>query len=247
MAQPPSDRSKYADEAFLREVDDAVRASDLQKFGKKWGLILIALVVVGLASFAGYIWWSNQQVAKAGKQGEAFVVALDQANADRLKAADTQFAKIAEGDAAGYRTLAVLMQANIAMKQGDSKKAAGLYKKVEDDTGAAQPLRDLALLRRTAAEFDGLKPQEVVDRLKPLAKPGDPWFGTAGEMTAIAYMKMNREDLAGPIFAAIVKDKDVPESTRSRARQIAGMLGVDTVDASNPAVKAGDKADGAGK
>ena len=67
--------------------------------------------------------------------------------------------------------------------------------------------------------------------MKPLAVAGDPWFGSAGEMTAIAYMKMSKPDLAGPIFAAMAKDKTVPQTIRSRARQMAGLLGIDAIEA----------------
>lgn len=87
----------------------------------------------------------------------------------------------------------------------------------------------MALIRVATAEFDSLPPQKTIDRLKPLAKPGTPWFGSAGEMTAISYMKMGKDDLAGPIFAQIAKQEDLPQSLRSRAQQMAGGLGIDTV------------------
>jgi len=48
-------------------------------------------------------------------------------------------------------------------------------------------------------------------------------------------MKQNRNDLAGPLFAAISRDKTVPDSLRRRARQMAGLLGVDAVDDVNAA------------
>ena len=35
---------------------------------------------------------------------------------------------------------------------------------------------------------------------------------------------------AGPLFAAISKDKNAPASLRSRTRQLAGVLGVDAID-----------------
>ena len=44
---------------------------------------------------------------------------------------------------------------------------------------------DAALVRMTAIELDTLPPQAVVDRLKGLAVAGNPWFGSAGELTAI--------------------------------------------------------------
>jgi len=60
--------------------------------------------------------------------------------------------------------------------------------------------------------------------------PGNPWFGSAGELVAMAYLRQNKPDLAGPLFAALAKDKTVPDSIRQRARQMAGALGVDAVD-----------------
>jgi hypothetical protein len=98
------------------------------------------------------------------------------------------------------------------------------------DSSLDQPYRDLALIRQTTIEFDALKPQQVVDRLKPLAVEGAPWFGSAGELVAIAYMKMRKPELAGPMFAAMAKDENVPQSIRSRARQMAGLLGIDAVE-----------------
>ena len=70
-----------------------------------------------------------------------------------------------------------------------------------------------------------------------LAVPGNAWFGSAGELVGAAYLRQNRADLAGPLFAAIAKDKDVPESIRSRTQQLAGLLGVDAV--TDPEVAAG--------
>ena len=86
----------------------------------------------------------------------------------------------------------------------------------------------------TALEFDTMKPEQVIARLEPLAKPGNPWFGSAGEMTAMAMLKQGRKAEAGRLFAAIAADKPVPVTIRSRAVQIAGTLGVDAT-ASLPA------------
>ena len=63
--------------------------------------------------------------------------------------------------------------------------------------------------------------------MEPLAKAGTPWFGSAGEITAMAYLKQGKTTEAGRLFAAIAGDKDVPQSIRARTAQIAGTLGVD--------------------
>jgi hypothetical protein len=134
--------------------------------------------------------------------------------------------------------MALFAKAAAALNKGDAKGAAALFGQMAADEQLDQPYRDLALVRQTALEFDTLAPQTVVDRLKPLAQPGEAWFGSAGEMTAIAYMKMRKSDLAGPLFAAIAKDTQAPESLRARARQMAGALGVDAADAADEAAEA---------
>ena len=67
----------------------------------------------------------------------------------------------------------------------------------------------------------------MISVLKRMTKPGNPWFGSAAELTAMAYIKQGRNDQAGRLFAAIAADKQVPETVRNRAVQIAGTLGVD--------------------
>ena len=67
--------------------------------------------------------------------------------------------------------------------------------------------------------------------MKPLAVPGGPWFGSAAEMTALALIKQGKRAEAGKLFAAVARDKRVPESLRSRSVQIASSLGVDASDA----------------
>jgi hypothetical protein len=129
----------------------------------------------------------------------------------------------------GYRAIALLTRAAEASRTGDAKGAAAHYGSIAADSSLAQSYRDLALVRQVALTFDQMPPQQVIDRLKPLAVAGEPWFGSAGEMTAIAYMKMRRPGEAGATFAALVKDKSVPASIKLRARQMAGLLGVDTV------------------
>jgi hypothetical protein len=89
----------------------------------------------------------------------------------------------------------------------------------------------MALIRQTALEFDSLKPEEVITRLQPLAKPGNPWFGSAGDMTAAALYKQGKRAEAGRLYGAIAKDNTVPDAIRARSIQIASSLGVDASSA----------------
>ncbi len=226
---PPADNRVGSDEVFLREVDDAVRASDLQSFWKRFGRWLLLALVLALAGFGGWIIYQNQQRAISEQQSEAFISAMDKLQAGNDTAARAELAKLSNAKQPGYRAMAQIVAANLEAEKGDANKAIAAYAKIAADTGLPQPFRDLALIRQTTAEFDTLPPQKIIDRLKLLATPGNAWFGSAGEMTAIAYMKLGQDNRAGPIFAQIAKQKELPQSLRGRATQMAGALGIDAV------------------
>ncbi|WP_370309770.1 tetratricopeptide repeat protein [Sphingobium abikonense] len=216
-------------EAFMREVDDAVRQDQLTTFWQRYGRILIVLLVVGLAAFGGWLYWQHHQKTQSEAVSEQMDTLLDTAVGGGTPDAK-QLDALTKASQPGYRASALLVQAGVAARKGDAKAAIAAYRAIAADGSLDQPYRDLALIRQTSLEFDSLKPQQVVDRLKPLAVEGAPWFGSAGELVAIAYMKMGKNDLAGPMFAAMAKDEKVPQSIRSRARQMAGVMGIDAVE-----------------
>lgn len=246
MALPPdkSDKRAQRDAAeqtvFMREVDDALRQDEMAGFFRRFGVPVIGVVVAGLLALAGYLWWDHASKQTAGENGEKLMLAIDEVEAANIAAADKQLTPLAEADGDGNSAAAKLMRAGIALRQSRNDDAVKLFAAVAADEDAPKPYRDLALVREVATNFDKMDPQQVVDRLKPLALPGNPWFGSAGELVGIAYLKQGKEKLAGPLFAQIARDEKAPESLRRRARQMAGLLGVDAVD--DPKTAMGDLA-----
>lgn len=216
-------------EAFMREVDDAVRQDQLLTFWQRFGRWIVAFVIIGLVAFAGWLYWQHhsttQSQAVSEKMDKVIATAVSGGTPDAK-----QLDALTSASQPGFRASALLVKAGAAARKGDNKAAIAAYKAMAADSSLDQPYRDLALIRQTTLEFEALKPQQVVDRLKPLAVEGAPWFGSAGELVAIAYMKMRKPELAGPLFAAMAKDANVPQSIRSRARQMAGLLGIDAVE-----------------
>ncbi|MET0370793.1 MAG: tetratricopeptide repeat protein [Sphingobium sp.] len=216
-------------EAFMREVDDAVRQDRMVTVWRSYGLWIIAAVVLGLALLAGWLYWQHHSSTRSQAMSEQADKLLETVQGGGTADA-RQLDMLADADQPGYRATGLLIKAGAAARKGDTKAAIAVYRAMAADEGLDKPYRDLALIRQTALEYETLPPQQIVDRLKPLAVEGAPWFGSAGELVAIAYMKLRRTDLAGPLFAAIAKDENVPGSIRSRARQMAGLLGVDAID-----------------
>jgi hypothetical protein len=223
--------SPTTNEEFIREVDDELRREQALGIWKRYGRWIIGAVVGGLALFAAYLWWQNDRATRLGVEGEQLSMALDDLSAGKTDAIKPQLGALAGSKTVGVAVAAKLTQADVALDKGDIKGAAAIYAAIAADTKLDQPYRDLALVRQTAAEFDTMKAEDVIARLKSLAAPGNAWFGSAGEMVGISYMRLGKNDLAGAMFGAVAKDENVPETIRSRVVQLAGIMGVDATPA----------------
>ena len=229
-------------ESFVREVDENLRRDQMRDMAKAYGKWIVVAAILFLAAVAGYLFWQNYQREQAAADSEAMSAALDKVAAGDTGGARTGLEPFSDSSNDVTRASALLGQASLALRQNDRKAAIDLFRRVADDGGLPQPYRDLATVRLTMTEYDQLKPDEVIARLSPLTKPGNPFFGTAGEMTGMAMLTKGDRMGAGRLFAQIAADQQVPDSIRSRAVQIAGSLGVDATasmpgnPAANPAL-----------
>jgi hypothetical protein len=222
LAQPPD-----ISDTFVREVDENLRRDQLREFFEAYGVWVIAALVVFLAASGGFIWWKQHQIQRHQEQVEKLAQVFKDAGSGNVSQVPQQLDELSKSGSKAVRAEAQFVRAALALQQSDSKTAIATYKAIAGDSGLPQPYRNAALIRETALEFDQLQPQEVIARLQPLAKRGEPWFGTAGEMTALAMIKQGRRKEAGQLFAAIARDNSVPETIRTRALELAGSLGVD--------------------
>lgn len=224
MAVSPNTNDATND-AFVREVDEELRRDELVNAWRRYGRLAVVAVILALAAFGGWLYWQHYQEQRVGNEGEKLLASYDQLAGNKDAQAAPALAELATSHSPGYRATAKFSQADVLLKKNDLKGAAAKFAEIVADGSVGQPFRDLALIRQTSAEYDSLKPQVVVDRLRPLAQKGNPWFGSAGELVAIAYIQMNRPELARTLFDQMSNDDGVPQSIRDRAVQMASTLG----------------------
>ncbi|WP_328705873.1 tetratricopeptide repeat protein [Erythrobacter rubeus] len=227
---PAGIETSAEDEILMREIDDAVRQDDAQQFFKKYGVALGSALVLGLAAFGGYLAWDRYQEGQLEAQSETLITALDYSQAGNFDQASEAAAPLIDSQQAGPRTAARFLQAGAALEQGNTAEAVELYAAIAADETAPGVLRDLALVREVASNFDERDPAEVIAKLEGLTQPDNAFFGSAAELTAIAHLEQGSRAEAGALFAAIAKDDEQPETLRTRARQMAGLLGVDAIE-----------------
>ena len=230
----PDDKRALAqaaqEDVLLREVDDAVRQDQYADAATRFGRPALIAVALVLALFGAYLFWDSRQNAAREADSEKLVSALDQVESGNLASGDAALAAVIADGGAGAQAAARLLKAGIAMEQAKPAEAAALYDQVSADGDAPQALRDIATIRAVTARYDTMKPADVIAQLKPLAVPGNPFFGPAGELVAMAHLDQGNQAEAGALFAAIAKDDNTSDTLRSRTRQMAGLLGVDAIE-----------------
>jgi len=216
-----------SNDTFLREVDENLRRDQFQDFFKKNGKWIVLAVVLFLGATGGWIYWDQYQRKQSAEQSEQLHSIFNDIAQNRKQTVPDRLQKLEQSNGDVVRATAILTEAALALESNDRTKAIAKYRELVNDKGLPQLYRDVGTIRGTALEFDTLKPEEVIARLEPLTKAGNPWFGSAGEMTAMALLKQGKKADAGQLFAKIAADKQVPNSIRTRAVQVAGTLGVD--------------------
>jgi hypothetical protein len=222
-------------ETFVREVDENLRRDQLRDMARKNVGGIVAAVVLFLAACGGFIYWQDYRAKQNAKAVDELAQVYTDISKDQLNGAPAKLDALSKSGSKGVRGSAELGRAVLALKQDDAKLALAEFKAIAADKSLPQPFRDLALVRQTALEFDSLKPEEVIARLAPLTKPDSAWFGSAGEMTAMAMFKQGKKADAGRLLAAIARDQKVPENIRSRTGEMASTLGVSAAVTARPA------------
>ena len=238
MARTPTETPKddeptgpsREDEILMREIDEAVRQDDALEFFQKYGVTLGVSIGLLLTGMLGYWWWDSTNEAELERQSETIVSALDSVDVEDFAGASDKVAPLIDEGTPGARTAAQFLQAAAALEQDEPARAVELYAAIAADEEAPQPLRDLALIREVSTNFDDREPTDVIAKLQDLAVPGNAFFGSAGELVAVAHLEAGNRDEAGTLFAEMARDESLPETLRSRARQMAGLLGVDAID-----------------
>jgi hypothetical protein len=214
-------------ETFIREVDENLRRDQAEAVFKRYGSWIIAAAVLLLVAVGGWLFWKNQQAEQAAANSEQFSAILTdvgqgKTGADTAQRLDTLAAESNSSMAATAR----LTRAALALQRSDRATAIAQYRQVIDDGDVPAALRDAATVRLTQLEFDTLQPQQVIERMAPLATKDSAWYGSAGELTALAMVKANRRREAAALLNGIAADRTVPASLRARAEQLAASLSI---------------------
>lgn len=209
---------------IFREIDEELRLEKLQRVWRRYGVLIIALIVGVVAGTAAYVVWKNYRESQELDRGRAFAAALDQAAKADDAATAAAFAGLAEGDD-GYAALARLQQAAAEQRAGNAATAIAIYGDLAADASLETQYRDLAVILLALNTVDAADPDELTARLAPLTAPDNPWRYSAQELTALLALRKGDTARAREILTALSQDAGAPAGLQQRAGELLAGVG----------------------
>jgi hypothetical protein len=208
---------------FVDEVEERLRAERYASlFGRIWPWFAAALIatIVGWLGVWGYQTWRDRDI---GRASVAYDKAVSAMTAGDQTGAYNDLDPVAKSGPPGYRSLALMAQANLRLGAGKNAEAAGLF----DQAAKAAPnaiFRDLARLRAAQALMDDAPYPQIQTRLTPLIGAKKPFDLEAREALAMAKLEAGKTQEARGDLNAISLTLGVSAALRARAQAAIALI-----------------------
>ena len=209
---------------IFNEVDEEVRRERLQALWKRYGNLILAILILAVAAvggWRGYQYWEAKKAAAAGAAYDAAVTLADEGKGTDAEAA---FSSISNEGTAGYRTLARLRLA-ATVAQRDPKAAIETYDAIAADASVGKVFQDLAGVRAGMLLVDSATLPDLTKRLEPLAQAGGAFRHTARELLALAAVRAGDKAAAKKWFDMVLGDAETPQGVRARIDTLMALNG----------------------
>lgn len=212
------------DESFFREVSEDLRAERFKTLWSRFGLYIVALVVLlilGTAAKVGYDYWSAGQAAQSG---DAYLAALKLADANKTDEAIAALEEIQKNGHGDYPTLARMRAAAILADKGDVKAAIDAYSKIGANESEPPAIRDAARVRAAYLLVDHGTYEQVAAQVEPLSDADNPFRHSAREALGLAAWKAGDIETAKKWFELISGDQQAPPGAARHARMMLDLI-----------------------
>lgn len=222
----PAPEADFTD-AFFREVSEDVHNDNIKAFWKKYGVQIIAVVVICLTAAVSFESIKHWRDLRSQRWTDAFVQAQQLADGGKYDESVKVLTYLAQNAGNIYADEARLEIINILLKQ---KKEDEALAQLEDFTQTTRykQLRNAALVKLALYKVDTAKTDEIVALLEPvLREQGGAWLPHAQEIMALSFLQQGDTNRAESLYNEILKYYEQTGSNsrlRDRAKNMVSVL-----------------------
>jgi hypothetical protein len=209
---------------IFNEIDEELRGDQMRRLWSNYSGLIIAvavLIVVGVAGWRGYEYWS-QVTARA--DGDKYLAAIQLSAKGDYQGAEAALKTVSTSGSAGYRTLAQLRGADELVLAGDPSGAVAAFDAIARDSAVPVLFQNFASIRAAYLALDLDDREKLEARVKPLAVAGNPWRHAAREILAFAAWKAGDSAAAKSWVDQIETDADTPADLTNRITILSAVI-----------------------
>ena len=218
-----SDSNTEQDNLF-KEIDEDLRQQKYATLWKKYGNIIIGVIVVLVLGVGSVKGWEAYTLNLRANDSNLLSSALKSIDRGKAGNAIAVLDNLIKSGSIGYSIIAQFNQAAILVKKGERKKAINNYIEIVEDTRVEKILRDMALIKSAYISLEYENSNIFPEKLEKLININNYWRHSAKELTALFSQKENNTAKAYQLYKELADDPTAPTSMRSRAAEMAIIL-----------------------
>ncbi len=223
VSAPKADVNPDFTDAFINEVNEEVKNDSFKELWNKYGLFIIAIVVIAVSGAVSFERLKNWHQQSNRQNTEMYMDAARQQNDPEAMIAALQ--KINQNDRGIYGDFARLQIANVLIEQNKNDEGLAMLNNLANDAQVNSEVRQIALVKYATYKVDTLSQKELADILKPVLEANNSWTPVANDLLAMAAIREGDLQTARDIYNSLLKVKDLPESFKSKVQEMLSSLG----------------------
>lgn len=213
-----SDVNPELTDAFIQEVDEDVKNDNLKELWNKYGLLIIAFVVLAVSAAISFDKIQAWKMLRNQNRTQEYMAAAQlQSDSNETIAA---LQKISADNQGIFSDFAKLQIANVLLVENKKEEAFAALEKLHEDKQVNEEVRNIALIKLATYKVDSLGYEEFAKLVQPLIAEKSSWTPAAQDLLAMSAIKNGNVEDAKEIYGKILKIKDLPEGFRNRIQDM---------------------------
>ncbi len=218
---------------FINEVEEELRKDEYNRLLKKFGPLLVGIVISIVAATAYFEWRKVTQDKAARATSYAYVEAGRLASDGESDEAVRRFLAISQKAPSGYAGLSLMRAAAIELKAGKRAEAVSLFDRAAQRFEKPRHIQLAQIKAAYILTSDG-RYDDVRSRLGSLAQADQPYEYLARELLGFAAMQSGDTSAAREQFSYLDTIPGVTETIAARASQYLSLMAVDDAGRAPP-------------
>ncbi len=211
---------------FINEVEEELRKDEYNRLLKKFGPLLIAIVIAIIGGTAFLEWRKASDDKAARATSYSYVQASKMASDGKTEEAIANFLALSETAPNGYAGLSLMRAAALKLRAGERREAVSLFDRAAQKFEKPRHIQLAQIKAAYILTADGSY-DDVRSRLATLAQPNQPYEYLARELLGFAAMQSGDMAAAREQFGYLDTIPGVTETIAARAKQYLSLMSVD--------------------